>query len=387
MRPWIVLLLASLLGACGSLPTGRMDPSQTALLRDEAFAPAAQPIRAADVFALSDEMRRFLASPAFNSSRRDEERRSLVDKLYHEQALKLEYDSSHTRNAAEAFSARSGNCLSLVIMTAAFARELGVPVYFQAADMEDSWSRNGNLMLSSNHVNITLGRRLLDRNNAYDTAFFVVVDFLPAEEIRGLRTHSIGEKTVVAMYMNNRAAEALANGQVDDAYWWTREAIRQDPGFAAAYNTLGVVYLHRGLMAEAERSFAQVLETDPRNTTALSNRVLALRTLGRQQEATQVANELARLEPHPPFQFFDLGMKAMRSGDYRTAREWFSKEVARAPYYHEFQFWLGMAELRLGNLESAKSHIEQAAENSTTHDDKAIYSAKLDHLKAMRRVQ
>jgi hypothetical protein len=33
-----------------------------------------------------------------------------------------------TRNAPQTFAARAGNCLSRVIMTAAFAKEIGVPI-------------------------------------------------------------------------------------------------------------------------------------------------------------------------------------------------------------------------------------------------------------------
>jgi hypothetical protein len=40
----------------------------------------------------------------------------------------IEYDSTVTRTAAQTYAARAGNCLSLVIMTAAFAEELGLRV-------------------------------------------------------------------------------------------------------------------------------------------------------------------------------------------------------------------------------------------------------------------
>jgi hypothetical protein len=51
-----------------------------------------------------------------------EVRQLLFDALYGNGRLRLDYDSAMTRNATEAFAARSGNCLSLVLMTAAFAR-------------------------------------------------------------------------------------------------------------------------------------------------------------------------------------------------------------------------------------------------------------------------
>ena len=73
----------------------------------------------------------------------------------------------------------------------------------------------------------------------------------------------IDEQTVVAMYMNNRAAEALARGRFADAYAWAREAIRQDPNFTSTYNTLGAVYQRAGRPADAERAYAYAIDARP----------------------------------------------------------------------------------------------------------------------------
>ena len=68
-----------------------------------------------------------------------------------------------TRNAAQAFAARSGNCLSLVIMTAAFAKELGLTVAYQKVFVDDTWARTGDIYLSIGHVNVTLAPRKTDQ--------------------------------------------------------------------------------------------------------------------------------------------------------------------------------------------------------------------------------
>src|SRR5262249_17386985 len=153
---------------------------------------------------------------------------ALTEALYHHQQLKLEYDSAMTRNAAQAFDAREGNCLSLVIMTAAFAKELGLQVVYQSAFLEETWSRSGDLVLRSGRANITLGPRNVDYRYSVDNRS-VTIDFLSPDSLRGLRTREIDESTVVAMFMNSRAAEALVQGRIDDAYAWARESIRKDP--------------------------------------------------------------------------------------------------------------------------------------------------------------
>jgi hypothetical protein len=94
-------------------------------------------------------MRRYLAVDISDQIRTKGAQAGLVDALYRRAQLKLEYDAATTKTAAEAFDARSGNCLSLVLMTAALAHELQVPVRYQSAYMEEAWSRNGNLLFAS----------------------------------------------------------------------------------------------------------------------------------------------------------------------------------------------------------------------------------------------
>ena len=93
------------------------------------------------------------------------------------------------------------------------------------------------------------------------------------------------------------------------------------------------------------------------------------------------------LEPLAPFHDFNLGMQAMRRGDFRSARELFAREVARADHYHEFHFWLAVASAQLGDLPAARKHLALALENSTTRDQHEIYAGKLARLKSATRSQ
>jgi Tfp pilus assembly protein PilF len=252
--------------------------------------------------------------------------------------------------------------------------------------LDETWSRSGNLYFASGHVNIVLGRPISHRDGL-DSEDRLTIDFLPPDEIRGLKTRPIEERTVVAMFLNNRAAEALAAGRVADAYWLSREAIEQASDFLPAYNTLGVVYLQNGATADAEQAFAWALQKEPDNRQAMANMVTTLRREGRDPEADKLKQRLASLEPEPPYHFFNLGIAAFQAGDFSTAQRWFAKEVDRASYNHEFHFWLAMAELRLGELNAARRELKFALDNSTTRGDHDLYAAKLGRLNAMRRQQ
>ena len=112
----------------------------------------------------------------------------------------------------------------------------------------------------------------------------------------------------------------------------------------------------------------------------MSNLASVLFARGQTVAAQAVMRKLAQIEPNPPFAYFKRGMAAMQAGDYRLAQQMFTKEVDRAAYYHEFQFWLALAYLGLGDTENARAHLSIAEENSTTRDDRDLYAAKLAHL-------
>jgi cytochrome c-type biogenesis protein CcmH/NrfG len=188
--------------------------------------------------------------------------------------MRLEYDSTITRDAATTFASRKGNCLGLVIMTAAFAKHLGLKVLYQNILVDEQWSR----------------------------------------------AQALPESAIIAMYNNNRAAEALAQGQLNDAYWWARAAIVEHPAYNTAYNTLGVIYQHQREYAMAERAFKHALEREPENLIVLRNLAPVLAAAGKQVESAALSKRLASIDPTPPYHFFNLGKSALEQAKYQEAR-------------------------------------------------------------------
>ena len=374
MRNWAALLLCALLTACA---TPQRVPAPEFLFRDEIFAAPSERIAAGDVFALSDPMKRYLrTSIAGQLQSMGSQQQRLLNALYQKDQLKLQYDASVTRNASQAFDARAGNCLSLVIMTAAFAKELGLQVRYQSAYLEETWGRSGDLLVRSGHVNVTLDRRFGDRSTIGNTSA-LTIDFLPAENLRGLRSRDISEEMIIAMYMNNKAVEALVEGRLDDAYAWTREAVLQSPEYLGSHNTLGVLYMRRGDLAQSAKVFNYLLERDPTNARAMSNLAQVFARQGRDVESAALLRRLAEIEPVAPFHYFQRGLAAMEQEDFKLARDLFAKEVARADYHAEFHFWLAIANFKLGDIEPARKHLTLAMENGATRNDRALYAAKL----------
>jgi Flp pilus assembly protein TadD len=375
-----MIVLLFMLGGCASTPQSPLAPP-TELFADASFAPPSQPVDASDLFTLSPEMRAYLHSARFGSLIRSlGKEKGLLEALYTRNDLKLEYESSYTRTAAETFRDRVGNCMSLVIMTAAFAKELGMTVRYQSVDME-TWSRNGNFYLLSGHVNIMLG----SRTNMSDVLpeQVLVVDFLPAPKADTLGTHLLSEDQIVSMFQNNRAAEALVDGRLDNAYWWARAAVARYPASAIPLNTLAVIYDRHGDKPMAERVYRAALQREPENITTLRNLQPLLAALGKADEAQAIAKQLATLEPVAPFQYFHQGLAAYQERKYDKARDLFRREIKRAPYNDELHFWLAATYLQLDRIADARQELALAVENSTQSDVRNRYSAKLAHLREL----
>ena len=378
-----IIVCCSLLSACAtvrplSVPEGLLD--------DRRFALPSGEFRPGEVYRVSEPMKQYLRAEISPQARIRGPQRALIDALYRKGQLKLEYDTGVTRNAAEAFDARAGNCLSLVIMTAALAQELGLTVQYRNVFAEETYSRSGDITFTAGHVNLTLGTappagyRLVT-----EAPYELTVDFLPQEDLSKQRWQPIGEYTVTAMYMNNKAAEALAGANLNDAYWWAREALRSDPGFLSSYITLGVVYRRHGQPALAEKALRYVLGADPENVNALSNLVVLLNDQGRVAEAARYSQQLARLEPYPPFYFYERGAAAIKARDFAQARDLFAKALNAAPYNHEFHFGLAAAYIGLGDRARALEHLELAKENSATRHDRELYAGKLARIESLSR--
>jgi Flp pilus assembly protein TadD len=230
-------------------------------------------------------------------------------------------------------------------------------------------------------VNLALGSRpVIDMMHTGEPEQLTTIDFLPPPDAARFRTRPLTEHDIVTLYMNNRAAESLVMGRVDDAYWWARAAVARQDAPPAAFNTLGVIYQQHGDTALAERALRAALERDGDNLVVMQNLVPVLQANGKSAESVALAARVARLDPHPPFQYFDDGLRAFRAGDFARAKELFAREVERAPYNDEFHFWLAVACLRLGQPQLAREQLTLAMSSSTRPDSRERYAAKLVHL-------
>ncbi len=378
---WLAGLAA--LSGCASRPP----PPPAALLQDALFGDPAAPAEAATAMAVDDAMRQYVRGVLASAVREKGRPRALADALFARGELQLRYDDSHTRNAAQAFAARAGNCVSLVLMTAALAREMGLEVAYQSARLDESISRSGALLLYAGHVNLVLAPRFTQWRR-YDARSIgdpdaLQIDFLPPEQVRGLRSVPISQQRVLAMYMNNRAVESLQRADPPESYAWAREALRLDPGFWPAYNTLGVVYQRAGHLASAAAVYRHTLAQGSDNLPAMANLVQVLVALGRPGEAAPWQARLQAREPQAPFHWLGLAEAALARGDLAEAERLLDRERAVTGASHEGAFLTARLQAARGDRTRAQQALSEAMDRSSTPRQRQVYADKLARLRAL----
>lgn len=377
MKALIVMCGVVLLAACSTVP--RIEVPAT-LFADEAFGVAPAGLQNLDIFALSPAMQDFLASEVPKYVRQQGPARGLYAAM--RTKLHIDYDAAMTRTAAETFDARAGNCLSLVILTAALARPLDIAVHFRFVQHVRTWTRTQDMLLQNGHVNIELSPSPVVAGAGIDPP--IIVDFLPSEDVQSQVVWEIDQNRIKAMYLNNRAAELLMAGDSDAAYWWARAAVHAAPAYGAAYNTLGVIYLRHGDPQRAEQVFRFELASEPDDPVMLTNLALALDRQGRGAEALLVRQQLAQTASYRPFEFLDKGNEAIAAGDAKTAMKFYKQELAHIPYSSELHFAIAVASARLGDQRGARKHLTEAMELSNNIHDRDLYAGKLQKLRELQ---
>ena len=153
-------------------------------------------------------------------------------------------------------------------------------------------------------------------------------------------------------------------------------AHRIDPSDAGAHNNLGVLYFRKALFAEAVTSFSRALELDPRMAVAQRNLEIAYRSSGYYDRRITELREALRRRPGARDARWELARAFAAVGQYEEAAAEFSALLGQDPRDLGALIQLGLLEQRLGNLETARTHLERAVANYVPEKHHAKYLGK-----------
>ncbi len=129
------------------------------------------------------------------------------------------------------------------------------------------------------------------------------------------------------------AATALRAGDAEAALGLARRALDVDGFFRRAWRTAAEAHVARTELAAAADAYREYF-VDYRNASDVTTqraRLAVLMRLGRDDEALQVARDVAQLAPDDPFALADLAVLLERGGDPSAALEAAQRAVRLAP--------------------------------------------------------
>ncbi len=160
-----------------------------------------------------------------------------------------------------------------------------------------------------------------------------------------------------------RGLEAEANGAWDAAAAEFRRAIALDPpepkGSTARYD-LALALAHTGQRGEAMEQLDEALRRDPGFAAAAANLTSLALEAGDVPRARAAADRFARIAPDAARARYARGLAALRGNDLGTARGEFGALLGSDPSYAVAHYDLGLVELRGGNLEAATAEFRRA---------------------------
>jgi tetratricopeptide (TPR) repeat protein len=387
---YFTYLLISVLTACSTVSNQHTIDNQPVkstpkleMLDATVFGEPLDLISVDQIFELDeDQKNKFLSY--FNAP---ENRRTPANKrIYNYLEDRLEHFNyrADTFIATESLSKNQGNCLSLAILTTALAKIVGVEYKFQLVETEPVYQREGNIILTSQHIRTVLYNPLygddapigLFRGN-------ITIDYFPVGHSRTLR--SVEEGEFYAMYFDNKAAEYFIVNDINAAFWYTKKSLEINPDGALAINMAAMVHQHEGYLNYADSLYLYGLEMSSDKLTLLSNYRSLLLLQGRLEESEKITLQLKKIDESNPFKWISVGNAAYNKADYSMAIFYYRKANKLAPYLHETFAGISRAEYLLGNLDSSKKSIAKAIDQSYKKSTRDIYQAKYDMLTQLLR--
>lgn len=286
----------------------------------------------------------------------------------------------NTYTASESLDFKAGNCVSLAIVTTAYAKVAGIQISYQEAHSLPVYGRDQGVETISSHVVTKLydPNFVREPNVIYAIAPHVVIDYFPTSN--SWRGTSVSEDEFNSFYYRNVASDLLIEGRIDEAGWWAYRAYQLAPKSVETINLLGVIHRRKGNADLAEQIYKHGLEALPDDLELNINLRFLLKTQGRFDEVEQIEQKIAKLEDPSPFHWYDLGLDYYEQGRYRQAVLAFDKMIERAPYLHFGYAGKGRALYQLGRKKAARDNLALALQH--THEDKteALYQAKMSAL-------
>jgi len=372
----VVVLFALSLSGCASPPIDKHAISELAPLqldgRDLSVAEAQDRVVRPDLLSLDEPMREFVRRYTEDISNKRARLLALHQAVRGAGTLNIQYEPFAEGTAREVFHRGTANCLSFANLFIALAREAGLQASYQWQEVRPQWSKVSDRVQIGLHVNVVV-------NLPSGKRFMVDIDPLPSRDITD--SQELTDTEAEALYYNNVAMGALANDDLEDAWYYEVRALQLSPDMPFLWVNLGAIYRISGQHLEAERSYLQALDLDFTEYSAMSNLAVLYDLEGRVDEQRYWLEKAEYHRQSNPYYHAWQGDEAAARGDWEAALQHYNRAVGLLPRASELLYARGMIYYRLNDLDDAAVDIQQAIELATLHSDLAYYRLQLQEVK------
>jgi tetratricopeptide (TPR) repeat protein len=174
---------------------------------------------------------------------------------------------------------------------------------------------------------------------------------------------------------------ALQVGMFDAAKAALENALKLRSNEPAYLLALGIAWLRKGDLFEAEKVFRHLIQLQPASDQAQIHLGYVLLNQKKYDEARLWLEKSARSTSPMPEVFYYLGLVAQEQNDDAKAIELFERAVQKLPNYAHARIALGSSYIKLRNYPRAKEELETAVkldpEEPTAHYNLALLYARL----------
>ncbi|MCL1078506.1 hypothetical protein D5R81_10865 [Parashewanella spongiae] len=285
-----------------------------------------------------------------------------------------------TYDAQTTMYLNKGNCMSLAMLTAAFAKIAGLEFDFVEVNTIPIFDKQGSLIMSSNHVQT----RLYDPNYTPKPNRITlvrphtVIDYFP--DSNDHRGKNIDHSEFIAKYYNNIAAEALIDDRIELAFQYAMAGYKADEHNPETLNLLAVLHKRSGDFATAEQLYLAGMHYESNNIRLLSNYIILLERQQRMVKANALRTQLAKLDDPNPYNWLEQAYIAQSNQQDAEAIKYYRKVLKLAPYVQPA--YLGLYQVYLSNQrpKAAQKVLTNALEWSYDPEQRQGYKYKLYQL-------
>lgn len=290
-----------------------------------------------------------------------------------------------TYTAQQTLDNNSGNCMSLAVLTTAYARLAGLEYKYSRVDSAPVFAKAGKFEVASSHV-VT---KLFDPTfkptpgTLFTRKPYLLVDYFPTRNtwVGG----AVKNEAFIAMFYRNLAARSMAAEDYKRAASYAFHALEFAPFAPESINVMAVIYRQLGFAAKAEALYRYGLTLNSDSINLLYNYQLLLAKQSRFEQAQALQRRLERLDDPSPFPYLRLADEALANQEPIKALRFYRKSIEKAHYLPHGYLGAAKAYYLMGKTTAARTQLLKALERTHDSAEEQLFKAKLASLGGKRR--